>query len=109
MIGLLENAIVGLLEEKGYLVGLDTIVSIVRSVSKLHKRVDEYLARRWSRAGQTSWTSQARECEEVSRRALREKEETISARNRDLNRFASREGEGVMVAQKLWSRVYLGT
>mmetsp|Transcript_19448 Transcript_19448/g.46681 ORF Transcript_19448/g.46681 Transcript_19448/m.46681 type:complete len:115 (+) Transcript_19448:344-688(+) len=84
MIGLLENAIVGLLEEKGYLVGLDTIVSIVRSVSKLHKRVDEYLARRWSRAGQTSWTSQARECEEVSRRALREKEETISARNREL-------------------------
>ena len=85
MIGLclLANAII-LLEEKGYLIRLDTIVSVVRSVSKLHKRVDQYLARRWSRAGQTSWTSQARECEEVSRRALREKEETISARNREL-------------------------
>ena len=74
MIGLLENAIVGLLlEEKGYLIRLDTIVSVVRSV-----------ARRWSRAGRTSWALQARECEEVSRRALREKEETISARNREL-------------------------
>ena len=84
MIGVLENVIVGLLEEKGYLVGLDTIVSIVRSVSKLHKRVDKYFARRWSRAGRTSWMSQTRECEEVSRGALREKEETISARNREL-------------------------
>ncbi len=72
MIGLLENAIVGLLEEKGYLIRLDT------------KRVDEYLARRWSRVGRTSWALQARECGEVSRRALREKEETFSARNREL-------------------------
>ena len=59
-------------------------MSVVRSASKLHKRVDEYLARCWSRAGRTSWALQVRECGEGSRRALREKEETISARNREL-------------------------